>query len=95
MGHRILGCLITAVLAAVSAGAVSGCTVERHWGGSSAAGSNGKATIGLVTKTNTNPYFVELRNAASAAAQAGSSVSLTRPSLPAQTSRSASSRNSS
>lgn len=65
MGHRILGCLVASAMLMT---AVSGCTVERHWGGSSTAGG-GKATIGLVTKTNTNPYFVELRNAASAAAQ--------------------------
>ncbi|WP_240686796.1 substrate-binding domain-containing protein [Amycolatopsis suaedae] len=49
---------------------MSGCTVERHWGGSTNAGSGGKAKVGLVTKTDTNPYFVELRAAAAAAAQA-------------------------
>ncbi|WP_020669306.1 substrate-binding domain-containing protein [Amycolatopsis nigrescens] len=56
----------TAGLAAVLA--LTGCTVERHWGGGTTAGG-GKASVGLVTKTDTNPYFVELRNAASAAAQ--------------------------
>lgn len=67
MRHRSLLCLIGAATLAVT----SGCTVERHWGGSASTGAGGgKAKIGLVTKTNTNPYFVELRNAASAAAQA-------------------------
>ncbi|HVV09685.1 substrate-binding domain-containing protein [Amycolatopsis sp.] len=65
MGRRSLLCL--AVVAAV---ALTGCTVQRHWGGSTSAGGGGKAKIGLVTKTNTNPYFVELRNAADAAAKA-------------------------
>ncbi|KAA9153049.1 sugar ABC transporter substrate-binding protein [Amycolatopsis acidicola] len=65
MGQRSLLCL--AVVAAV---ALTGCTVERHWGGSTSAGGGGRAKIGLVTKTNTNPYFVELRNAADAAAKA-------------------------
>ncbi|MQA12179.1 MAG: substrate-binding domain-containing protein [Pseudonocardiaceae bacterium] len=41
----------------------TGCTVERYWGGEKVA-DNGKAKIGLVTKTDTNPYFVLLRNAA-------------------------------
>ncbi|TVT03417.1 substrate-binding domain-containing protein [Amycolatopsis bartoniae] len=67
MGQRSLLCLLAAAALAVT---TSGCTVERHWGGSTGAGSGGKAKVGLVTKTNTNPYFVELRNAASAAAQA-------------------------
>lgn len=66
MRHRSLLCLLAAATLVVT----SGCTVERHWGGSTSAGGGGKAKIGLVTKTNTNPYFVELRNAASAAAQA-------------------------
>ncbi|MEV5298931.1 substrate-binding domain-containing protein [Amycolatopsis methanolica] len=65
MRQRSLLCLVTAGLLAVS-----GCTVERHWGGSSAPAGSGQAKVGLVTKTETNPYFVELRNAASAAAQA-------------------------
>jgi fructose transport system substrate-binding protein len=61
---------------AATVAVTSGCTVERHWGGSAGGGGSahgspdGTAKIGLVTKTNTNPYFVELRNAASAAARA-------------------------
>ncbi len=37
-------------------------------GGSPSGGSGGKAVIGLVTKTNSNPYFVELRESAKAQA---------------------------
>jgi fructose transport system substrate-binding protein len=66
MRHRRLTALaVTGALAL----ATSGCTVERHWGGGSTSSGTGKAKVGLVTKTDTNPYFVELRNAASAAAQ--------------------------
>ncbi|WP_158879411.1 substrate-binding domain-containing protein [Amycolatopsis anabasis] len=67
MRHRRLTALALAGALAVAA---SGCTVERHWGGGSNSGGSGKAKVGLVTKTDTNPYFVELRNAARAAAQA-------------------------
>jgi fructose transport system substrate-binding protein len=51
-------------------GLVSGCTAERHWGGSSRTGEGGKIKIGLVTKTESNPYFVKLRDAARASADA-------------------------
>lgn len=57
-------------LGAIVLSLLSGCTVERHWGGNADSGGGGKAKVGLVTKTDTNPYFVELRAAASAAAQA-------------------------
>jgi fructose transport system substrate-binding protein len=62
----------TALTAAAAIGAASlalaaGCTVERHWGGGTAA--SGKARVGLVTKTDTNPYFVALREDAARAAQ--------------------------
>jgi fructose transport system substrate-binding protein len=67
MRHRRLTTLAIAATLAVS---TAGCTVERHWGGSSNTGGSGKAKVGLVTKTDTNPYFVELRAAAKAAAQA-------------------------
>ncbi|MBE9375232.1 substrate-binding domain-containing protein [Saccharopolyspora sp. HNM0983] len=45
----------------------TGCTAQRHWGGNAAG--DGEARIGLVTKTDTNPYFVALRDAAERAAQ--------------------------
>ncbi|MBB5853794.1 substrate-binding domain-containing protein [Amycolatopsis umgeniensis] len=62
--------LALTLAAAVAATSVGACTVERHWGGGSNAGGGGKAKVGLVTKTDTNPYFVELRAAAKAAAEA-------------------------
>ncbi|WP_027941445.1 substrate-binding domain-containing protein [Amycolatopsis taiwanensis] len=65
MRQRSLVCLLLAL--AVTA---SGCTVQRYWGGSSNTAGSGRASVGLVTKTETNPYFVELRNAAGAAAKA-------------------------
>jgi fructose transport system substrate-binding protein len=49
---------------------LSGCTAERHWGGSNRTGEGGKIKIGLVTKTESNPYFVKLRDAARASADA-------------------------
>jgi fructose transport system substrate-binding protein len=66
MRHRRLTTLVVAATLAVS---TTGCTVERHWGGSTTTGGSGKAKVGLVTKTDTNPYFVELRAAAKAAAE--------------------------
>ena len=36
---------------------LSGCTAERHWGGSSRTGEGGKIKIGLVTKTESNLYY--------------------------------------
>ncbi|MEC3975655.1 substrate-binding domain-containing protein [Amycolatopsis sp. H20-H5] len=68
MRQRSLTALALATTLAVTG---SACTVERHWGGgSNSAGNGGKAKVGLVTKTDTNPYFVELRAAAKAAAAA-------------------------
>jgi fructose transport system substrate-binding protein len=45
---------------------VAACSSERTGGG--AAGGGGPVKIGLVTKTDTNPYFVALREAAKAQA---------------------------
>lgn len=67
MRRRRAGLVIT-VAALVMAMLLSGCTVKRYWGGSTNAGDGGRAMIGLVTKTDTNPYFVQLREAARAEA---------------------------
>jgi len=47
----------------------AGCSAERTGGAGPAGGNTGPVKIGLVTKTDTNPYFVTLRDAAKAAAQ--------------------------
>jgi len=61
--------LMTLALTAALVVGAGGCTAERYWGATQKAGS-GEAKIGLITKTNTNPYFVELRNSAQAEADA-------------------------
>jgi fructose transport system substrate-binding protein len=47
---------------------VAGCTSTKSGGSGSSDKSGGKVTIGLVTKTNSNPYFVKLRDSANAEA---------------------------
>lgn len=53
---------LLAVSATVLLLATAGCTSKRYWG--SATTSGGQAKIGLVTKTESNPYFVAMRKAA-------------------------------
>ncbi|MFJ8153661.1 substrate-binding domain-containing protein [Streptomyces sp. NPDC094468] len=54
-----------AAAAAVLACFLAGCTSTKSGGDSGTDGSSkGKPVIGLVTKTNSNPYFVKLREAA-------------------------------
>jgi fructose transport system substrate-binding protein len=57
-------------LGAVAALCAVGCSAQRSGGESGSAGGAGPVKIGLVTKTDTNPYFVTLREAAKAAATA-------------------------
>jgi fructose transport system substrate-binding protein len=57
------------VAAAASLVAVAACSSTKS-GGSGSGSSGGKVTIGLVTKTNSNPYFVKLRESAQAEAKA-------------------------
>lgn len=59
---------VAALLAGALVLATGACTTHRYWGGSAVAGG-GHAKIGLVTKTDSNPYFVELRKAAAAEAK--------------------------
>jgi fructose transport system substrate-binding protein len=62
-----------AVSALVCAGALalSACTTTKTSGpGSASGGDSGPVKVGLVTKTETNPYFVKLRESAKAAAEA-------------------------
>ncbi|MFF7731325.1 MULTISPECIES: substrate-binding domain-containing protein [unclassified Streptomyces] len=55
-------------LAAVCLAATAACTSEKS-GSTSTADGGGTIEIGLVTKTNTNPYFVKLRESAMAQAE--------------------------
>jgi fructose transport system substrate-binding protein len=57
------------VAAAASLVALTACSSTKS-GGSTAAAKDGPVTIGLVTKTNSNPYFVKLRESAQAEAKA-------------------------
>ncbi|MZG12597.1 substrate-binding domain-containing protein [Streptomyces sp. SID5914] len=47
---------------------ITGCTSTKSGGSGSSEQSGDKVTIGLVTKTNSNPYFVKLRESAKAEA---------------------------
>ncbi|MET7287004.1 substrate-binding domain-containing protein [Streptomyces sp. NPDC005573] len=47
---------------------VTGCTSTRSGGTDSGGGKDGDIAVGLVTKTNSNPYFVKLRDSAKAEA---------------------------
>jgi fructose transport system substrate-binding protein len=59
---------LVAVGAVAAALFAAGCSTERTGGGGPAGGGTGPVKIGLVTKTDTNPYFVTLRDAAKTAA---------------------------
>ncbi|HWD78048.1 MAG TPA: substrate-binding domain-containing protein [Kribbella sp.] len=69
----------TAALVCAGVVALSACTTTKTSGpGSSSGGGSGPVKVGLVTKTDTNPYFVKLRESAKAAAEAkgGSLIAL-------------------
>jgi len=68
MGHLRIPVRVSVVTAAGLALLVTGCTSTKSGGSDSAAASGGKVSIGLVTKTNSNPYFVKLRESAQAEA---------------------------
>lgn len=80
MGRRGPVGLSTRGLALVAAGALAalaaaGCSSQKVGGSDSAGSNNGKIKVGLVTKTDSNPYFVALRESAKAeAAKDGAEV---------------------
>jgi len=47
---------------------LAGCTAEKSGGDSGSGGGGGTVKIGLITKTDSNPYFVSMRDAAQAEA---------------------------
>src|SRR3954454_23561276 len=47
---------------------IAGCTATKSGGSASGSGSSGPVKIGLITKTDSNPYFISMRDAAQAEA---------------------------
>src|SRR4051794_3972847 len=45
---------------------IAGCTATKSGGSASGSGSSGPVKIGLITKTDSNPYFISMRDAAQA-----------------------------
>ncbi|MDV9174961.1 substrate-binding domain-containing protein [Streptomyces sp. W16] len=70
MGHLRLASRVPVIAVTGAALLVAGCTSTKSGGSDSATSSGGKVSIGLVTKTNSNPYFVKLRESAQAEADA-------------------------
>ncbi|MGW0830595.1 substrate-binding domain-containing protein [Streptomyces prunicolor] len=70
MGHLRLPARVPVIAVTGAALLVAGCTSTKSGGSDTGASSGGKVSIGLVTKTNSNPYFVKLRESAQAEADA-------------------------
>jgi fructose transport system substrate-binding protein len=70
MGHLRFPSKVPVIAVTGAALLVAGCTSTKSGGSDSSADSGGKVSIGLVTKTNSNPYFVKLRESAQAEADA-------------------------
>ncbi|MEU9880941.1 substrate-binding domain-containing protein [Streptomyces phaeochromogenes] len=68
MGHLRIPVRVSVVTVAGLALLVTGCTSTKSGGSDTSTASGGKVSIGLVTKTNSNPYFVKLRESAQAEA---------------------------
>jgi fructose transport system substrate-binding protein len=76
LGHVWSRTAALAILAALLAAGVAACGSSNSSGGTSSGGSTTAAkasiTVGLITKTDTNPFFVKMKDGAQkAAAQAG------------------------
>jgi fructose transport system substrate-binding protein len=56
-------------VAALAIGGIAACGGGDDNGGSSTGGGGGKVKIGLITKTETNPFFVKMKEGAQAEAQ--------------------------
>ncbi|WP_328315811.1 substrate-binding domain-containing protein [Streptomyces sp. NBC_00388] len=69
MGQVRAPALVATIAAAAALACLgTGCSSTRTGGGDSGPGSGDRAVVGLVTKTNSNPYFVKLRESAKAEA---------------------------
>ena len=49
---------------------LAGCTAKKS-GSDSGGGDSGTVKVGLITKTDSNPYFISMRDAAQAASRQG------------------------
>jgi fructose transport system substrate-binding protein len=65
-GSRMYG---LAAVAAAGAIGVAACGGSSNSGGGSGGGGGGGTQVGLITKTDTNPFFVKMKQAAQAAAK--------------------------
>jgi fructose transport system substrate-binding protein len=65
---RTVRAVALAVTALVVTALFAGCTAEKS-GGSGSGSSGGTVKIGLITKTDSNPYFISMRDAAQAEAK--------------------------
>ncbi|WP_405952874.1 substrate-binding domain-containing protein [Streptomyces prunicolor] len=70
MGHLRFPSTVPVIAVTGAALLVAGCSSTKSGGSDASASSGGKVSIGLVTKTNSNPYFVKLRESAQAEADA-------------------------
>ena len=68
MGHLRIPVRVPVITVAGLALLVTACTSTKSGSSDSSTESGGTVSIGLVTKTNTNPYFVKLRDSAQAEA---------------------------
>ena len=74
-GHFLTGRTTVRLVAAASACALSAgvvaCGGDDNGGGASGSGGGGDVTVGLITKTETNPFFVKMKEGADAEAEEG------------------------
>jgi fructose transport system substrate-binding protein len=66
---RTVRAVALAVTALVVTALFAGCTAEKSGGDGGSGGDSGTVKIGLITKTDSNPYFISMREAAQAEAQ--------------------------
>src|SRR5689334_19783013 len=71
MPHRLAALAAAGALAAgfVACGGSDNGGSSGGGGGGGGGGSNEKVTVGLITKTETNPFFVKMKEAAQKAAK--------------------------
>src|SRR6266496_739094 len=69
LGRRGSRTVAVAVVSALAVAGVAACgSSNKSSGGSSSGSSKGSITVGLITKTDTNPFFVKMKDGAQKAA---------------------------